>query len=74
VKKVNKYIKGEAITSLDQLYGLLSKNQYIFQGKRPKHHGWILSYQFRYICRQLELGNFYIAVENKEDKNAPNID
>jgi len=62
---MNKYRKGDKITSVQQLFDILNKNDYVYQFDRPKHPGWISSYQFRYVCQQIAKGNLFIAEKNR---------
>lgn len=59
-----KYRVGERITSLEAL----KEPDYIYlciENRRPKlyHMGWYMSWQFRVVCRYMDLGYIYEAVK-----------
>lgn len=64
---MKKYKVGEPIFSLDNLVCQKGVYQYIAGGNNEHWKymsiGWVLSYQLKYICRQMEEGHFAFAIE-----------
>ena len=59
LEKRRKYIKGEVITSFDELL----KQEFIYFHDKIYHNGWIKSWQFNMIINQLNKGCLYKAIK-----------
>lgn len=63
----SKYVKGERITSLDEL----AKQEFVFfPSYGVRHCGFVKSMQFRYLEDLIKKGRIYKAIpKDKEQKN-----
>lgn len=59
MRKYNKYIKGENIKSLDELY----KQEMVFHRNNLYHCGWFYGWQLRYTKMQLDGNNIFYAIK-----------
>lgn len=62
---MNKYRKGEKITSIDEL---LEQN-YAYINGRLYHSGWFWSWQFRLVAMAVKCGDVYKAERIDENEN-----
>lgn len=64
LKSVRKYLKGEAITTIDELM----KQTYVIWHERTVHIEAIKSLQYRVVIREISAGRFYKAVPRESEK------
>ena len=58
----SKYVKGDRITSLDEL----AKQQFVFMPYGVRHAGFVQSQQFRFLKMQIDAGRIYKAIPRKD--------
>jgi hypothetical protein len=56
--------KGLKITNLD----VISKQDFIYWHEKVYHKGWFLSWQTRFLLKQIQLGLIYYAIKIKKDE------
>jgi hypothetical protein len=56
--------KGLRITNLD----VISKLDFIIWHEKVYHKGWFLSWQTRFLLKQIQLGQVYYAIKIKKDE------
>lgn len=59
---MGKYIKGDLITSLDEL----SRQEFIFHNHKVLHRGWFMSWGIRNTLDQIKRGNIWKAKKTED--------
>ncbi len=64
-KPKTQYIRGEQITSLDEL----AVQEYVYWHHKLTHNGWFMNWQFRMAYNAIQRKNvIYKAIKRQEDK------
>ena len=63
-----KFSRGMQIWSLEQLWGLIRADCWVYVRHKPYAPGWIMSRQFRSLAHDVEAGVVYMAIPNLEGR------
>ena len=62
-----KFIKGRRLTFIEAMYAV-DCSEYVFDGDKPQHPGWIISWPLRVLRDRCRRGWIYEAIRNPEYK------